>query len=31
MKWKGYYNLFDSWIDKKEIVKMGKYFPKPNL
>ena len=28
VKWKGYDNLFDSWIDKKESI-MSQYFPKP--
>ena len=29
VKWKEYNNLFNSWIDKREIVWMGEYFPKP--
>ena len=34
VKWKGYDNSFNSWIDKKDIVqfysiKMSQYFPKP--
>ena len=29
-KWKGYNNSFNSWIDKKDIVQMSEYFPKPN-
>ena len=29
IKWKGYYNSFNSWIDKKCIVWIGEYFPKP--
>ena len=29
VKWKGYDNSFNSWIDKKELVKMRQYFPKP--
>ena len=28
IKWKGYNNSFNSWIDKKDI-KMSQYFPKP--
>ena len=28
-KWKGYDNSFNSWIDKKDIVSMNEYFPKP--
>ena len=30
VKWKGYNNSFNSWIDKTGIVKMREYFPKPN-
>ena len=31
VKWKGYDNSFNSWIDKKDIVKkMSRYFPKPS-
>ena len=29
VKWKGYNNLFNSWIDKKK-VEMSEYFPKPH-
>ena len=38
VKWKGYNNLFNSWIDKKifggillkfKLIKMSKYYPKP--
>ena len=29
IKWKGYNNSFNSWIDKKCIVWIGEYFPKP--
>ena len=30
VKWKGYDNLFNSWIDKKGLcMKMSQYFPKP--
>ena len=29
MKWKGYSNSFNSWIDKKRSDKMSQYFPKP--
>ena len=29
VKCKGYDNLFNSWIYKKDIVKMSEYFPKP--
>ena len=28
VKWKGYNNSFDSWIDVKDIVQMSEYFPK---
>ena len=29
VEWKGYDNLFKSWIDKKDIVWMSEYFPEP--
>ena len=29
VKWKGYNNSFNTWMDKKDIVKMSEYFPKP--
>ena len=29
IKWKKYNNSFNSWIDKKDLVKMSEYFPKP--
>ena len=29
VKQKGYNNSFNSWIDKKDLVKMSQYFPKP--
>ena len=34
VKWKGYDNSFNSWIDKKDLVwfyriKLSEYFPKP--
>ena len=29
LKWKGYDSLFNSWIDKKDLVYMNQYFPKP--
>ena len=30
VKWKGYDNSFNSWIDKKRpCIKMSQYFPKP--
>ena len=29
VKWKGYDSSFNSWINKKDIVKMSKYFPEP--
>ena len=29
VKWKGYDNFFNSWIDKKTLYKMSQYFPKP--
>ena len=28
IKWKGYNNSFNSWIDKKDIMLMSEYFPK---
>ena len=28
VKWKGYHNSFNSWIDKKHCIKMSQYFPK---
>ena len=30
VKRKGYDNSFNSWIDKKDMVQMSEYFPKPN-
>ena len=27
VKWKGYNSSFNSWIDKKDILSMGEYFP----
>ena len=29
VKWKGHDSSFNSWIDKKDLVKMSQYFPKP--
>ena len=29
VKWKGYNNSFNSWIGKKDILEMSKYFPEP--
>ena len=29
VKWKGYDNSFNNWIDKKYIVQMSAYFPGP--
>ena len=29
VKWRGYDNSFNSWIDKKTLYKMNQYFPKP--
>ena len=29
VNWKEYDNLFNSWIDKKDLVYMSQYFPKP--
>ena len=29
VKWKGYDNSFNSWIDKKTLYKISQYFPKP--
>ena len=31
VKLKGYNNLFNGWIDKKGIIQLSKYFPKPNF
>ena len=31
VKWKGYDNLFNNRIDKKDIVQMSEYFPEPKL
>ena len=30
VKWKGYDNSFNRWIDKKDLVKTTQYFPKPH-
>ena len=30
VKWKGYDNCFNRWIDKKDIVQMSEYFSKPS-
>ena len=27
VKWKGYNDWFNSWIDKKNIIQMTEYFP----
>ena len=29
VKWKGYDSSLNSWIDKKNILQMSEYFPKP--
>ena len=29
VKWKGYNSLFNSWIDKQDILQISEYFPKP--
>ena len=29
VNWKGYDSSFNSWIDKKDIMPMSEYFPKP--
>ena len=29
VNWKGYDSSFNSWIDKKDIISMSEYFPKP--
>ena len=29
VKWEGYSNSFHVWIDKKDIVSISEYFPKP--
>ena len=29
VKWKGYDSSFNSWIDKKDLVQMSQFFPKP--
>ena len=31
IKWKGYHNPFNRWIDKREIAYMSEYFPKPKF
>ena len=31
VKLKGYNNLFNGWIDKKDIIQLSKYFPKPHF
>ena len=31
VKWKGYGNWFNSWIDKKDILQMSGYFPVPKF
>ena len=28
-KWKGYDNHFNSWIDRKDLIKISQCFPKP--
>ena len=30
IKWRGYDNSLNSWIDKKDIIKMTDFFPKSN-
>ena len=30
VKWNGYNNLLQNWIDKEDIIKMREYFLKPN-
>ena len=30
VKWKGYNNSFNSWINEKDLKKMSQYFPKPS-
>ena len=30
VKWEGYDNSFNSWIDKKSLHKISQYFPKPH-
>ena len=29
VKWKGYDNSFNSWVDERELIKMSQYFLKP--
>ena len=29
VKWKGYCNSLDTWVDKKDLIKMSQYYPKP--
>ena len=31
VKWKGYDNSIKSWTDKKDILQMSEYFPKPKF
>ena len=31
VKWRGYNNLFNNWIDKKDLVQRSEYFPKPTF
>ena len=31
VKWKGCKNWFNSWVDKKDIVKISEYFPKTKI
>ena len=31
VKWKDYDCLFSSWINKKDIILIGEYFPEPKL
>ena len=30
LKWTGYNNSFNCWINKKDMVQTSEYFPKPN-
>ena len=30
VKWKGYSNSFNSWLNKKYMAQMSEHFPKPN-
>ena len=31
VKWKRYNNSFNNWIDKRDIIQLSEYFPRPNF